>query len=233
MTIEQPGADPGLPAHADGAREQPVPQPGPAENFAVRELTHDDVAVWYHVFCTRHYPQTRADTFSEGWGETRFAPILNIQGEPVHSYYLASTAEAAFMESILHDVCLSPPGLFELASLKHFHLARIRLPAVLRYVSFHSPFLPRLGLQRSQLIDTVAACYPQTRPWSQAAHRQCADAQAIGYGSRRDDAARCLMLFRDRLPDPPLEVLSVESLASGPRRTQLLALVRALKLHEV
>ncbi|MDO4681482.1 MAG: RES domain-containing protein [Lautropia sp.] len=210
-----------------------MPRPGPAEDFAVRELSHDDVAVWYHVFCTRHYPQTRADTFSEGWGDTRFAPILNEQDIPVHTYYLASTAEAAFMESILHDVCLSPPGLFELPSLKHFHLARIRLPHRLRYVSFHSPFLPRLGLERGQLIDTLAACYPQTRCWSQAAYRQCSDAQAIGYGSRRDDAARCLMLFRDRLPSPPLEVLAVEPLASGPRRAQLLSLVRALKLHEV
>ena len=79
MTIEQPGADPGMLVHADDARKLPVPQPGPAENFAVRELTHDDVVVWYHVFCTRHYPQTRADTFSEGWGDTRFAPILNIR----------------------------------------------------------------------------------------------------------------------------------------------------------
>lgn len=233
MTIEeQSGAERG-PVQADGVQKQLIPQPGPAEDFAVRTLTHDDVPVWYHVFCTRHYPQTRAETFSEGWGDTRFAPILNDQGVPVHTYYLASTAEAAFMESILHDVCLSPPGLFEQASLKHFHLAQIRLPVTLRYVSFHSPFLPRLGLERGHLIDTMAACYPQTRRWSEAAYRQRLDAQAIGYGSRRDDAAWCLMMFRDRLPDPPLEVLAVEPLASGPRRTQLLALVRALKLHEV
>jgi hypothetical protein len=60
----------------------------------------------------------------------------------VHTYYVASTPEAAFMESVLHDVSLSPPGVFEVASLAHFHLVRLRLYASLHYVSFHTPYLP-------------------------------------------------------------------------------------------
>lgn len=77
------------------------------------------------------------------------------------------------------------------------------------------------------------ASYPQTRQWAQAAFLQCGSAQAIGYGSRREDSARCVMLFKQRLPDPAFEVVGVESLAVGPRRAQLLALVRSLRLHEV
>jgi len=137
------------------------------------------------------------------------------------------------MESVLHDVPLSPAGMFEVASLSYYHLVRLRLPASLQYVSFHTPYLPRLGITRAQLIDSLAACYGQTRRWSQAAYLQRSTAQAVGYGSKRDDSARCLMLFKQRLPDPPFEILGEEPLAVGPRRAELLALVRSLKLHEV
>jgi hypothetical protein len=215
------------------AAPQALREPGITEDFEVRALTHGDVAEWYHIYSTRSHLSTRADTFSEGWGDTRFAPILTGTGEPVHTYYVASTFEAACMESVLHDVALSPPGLFEVASLTHFRLVRLRLPASLRYVSFHTPYLPRLGIQRADLIDTLPVCYPHTRRWSQAAYRQCGEAQAIGYGSRRDDSARCLMLFKQRLPDPPLEVIQEESMAMGSRRAEVLALVRSLRLHEV
>lgn len=208
-------------------------EPSPAEDFEVRELTHHEVADWYHVFSTRSHRDTRADTFTEGWGDTRFAPILCEQGKPVHTYYLASSPEAAYMESVLHDVALSPPGMFEVATLTHFHLVRLRLPPVLRYVSFHTPYLPRLNIERTQLIDSPPACYAQTRRWSQAAYLQQPAAQAVGYGSRRDDSARCLMLFRQRLPDPPFEILQEEPLAVGARRAEVLALIRSLRLHEV
>ena len=211
----------------------PLREPEPTEDFEVRELTHADVAEWYHVYCTRSHSSMRADTFSEGWGDTRFAPILTAAKTPVHTYYAASTAEAAYMESVLHDVSLSPPGMFEVASLAYFHLVRLRLPASLQYVGFHTPFLPRLRIERAQLIDSLPACYAKTRRWSQAAYLQCSSAQALGYGSRRDDSARCLMLFKQRLPDPPFEVVHEEPLAVGSRRAELLALVRSLKLHEV
>ena len=208
-------------------------KPGAAEDYEVRELTHTEVALWYHVYSTRSHASTRADTFAEGWGDTRFAPIFTEAGTSVHTYYVASTPEAAYMESVLHDVSLSPPGMFEVASLVHYRLVQLRLPATLQYVSFHTPYLPRLGIARAHLIDSPPAYYGQTRRWSQAAYLQRTTAQAVGYGSKRDDAARCLMLFKQRLPDPPFRVLAEEPLAVAPRRAELLALVRSLKLHEV
>lgn len=123
--------------------------------------------------------------------------------------------------------------MFDVASLSHYHLVQLRLPASLQYVSFHTPFLPRLGITRAQLIDSPAAFYAQTRSWSQAAYLQQPLAKAVGYGSRRDDAARCLMLFKQRLPEPPFAISLEEPLAVGPRRAEVLALVRSLGLHEV
>ena len=209
-----------------------LPVPGPAEDFTVRPVTIGEVDVWYHVYNTATYPTT-ATTFAEGWGDTRFAPINQADGTPVHTYYVANTREAVYMESVLHNVSLSPPGVFEVASLRHFHLVKLRLPASLDFVSFHTPYLPKLKLTRAQLIDSLTDCYPQTRAWSQAAYLQRAGAQAIGYGSRRNDSGRCLMLFKQRLPDPPFVVLEEQSLANPPLRAEVLALVRSLDIREV
>ncbi len=216
-----------------------LPAPGPAEDFTVRSLTTEDVDVWYHVYSTARHPTT-ATTFSRGWGDTRFAPIYQDKNDavPVHTYYLASSRESVYMESVLHNVALSPPGLFEVDSLRHFHVAKVRLSGAVDFVSFHSKDLPRLGpqpggLARAELIDSLTDCYPGTRAWSQAAYNQRPQAQAIGYGSRRDDSGRCLMLFEQRLPDPPFEVLEERGLAKSPYRDEVLALVRSLGLHEV
>lgn len=38
--------------------------------------------------------------------------------------------------------------------------------------------------------------------------------------------------MKQRLSMPPFEILDEEPLAVGPRRAELLALVRSLKLHE-
>lgn len=211
-----------------------LPQPGPTEDFTVRTVTSEEVGAWYHVYSTLSHPGTTAVTFAEGWGSTRFAPIAQADTTLVHTYYVASTMEAASMESVLHDVVLSPPGIFEVDRLRYYYLVKLALPPSLQYVSLHTHDLPRLQeMSRAQLIDSSAACYPQTRAWAQAAYLQRPDAQAIGYGSKRNDAGRCLMLFRQRMPDPPFQVLGVEPLAIGAKRTELLALVRSLKLHEV
>lgn len=209
-----------------------LPAPGPAEDFAVRSLTTEELGVWYHVYNTATYPTT-ATTFAEGWGDTRFAPINQADGTPVHTCYVASSRESVYMESVLHDVSLSPPGVFEVASLRHFHLVKLQLPPSLDFVSFHTHDLPRLKLTRAQLIDSLTDCYPETRAWSEAAYLQRPGAQAVGYGSRRNDSGRCLMLFRQRLPDPPFTVLEEQGLANPPLRAEVLALVRSLGIREV
>ena len=209
-----------------------LPSPGSAEAFTEIAVSTADVPVWYHVYSTKNYP-TRSDSFAEGWGDTRFAPIQQTDGSPVHTYYVASTVEGAYMESVLHDVPLEPPGQFDVGELVHFHLVQLTLADTLWCVSFHTPYLPKLGLTRAQLIDSLPACHRETRAWAQAAYLQCPKAQAVAYGSRRDDAARCLMLFKQRFPDPPFQVLSDEPLALNPRREEILALIRRLDVHEI
>ena len=186
-----------------------VPAPPERPDFELGELTHRDIAEWFHVYSTRSHPDTQADTFAQGWGDTRFAPILAESGAPVHTYYAASTAQAAYMESVLHDVALSPPGSFEVDRLRHYYLAKLELPASLRCVSFHTHDLPRLQqMSRAQLIDSLPACYPETRAWAQAAYLQRPQAQAISYGSKRNDAGRW------RIPKARVRILLADSAAS-------------------
>jgi len=151
----------------------------------------------------------------------------------IHTYYAASTPECADMESVLHEILLSPPGVLDVSELQYYHLAQVTLTDPLTYVSFHTPYLPQLGLTRTELIDSLPGCYPETRPWAEAAYQQQPRSQAIGYGSRRDDSARCLILFEQRLPSPPISVLKTEALALPPRRQEVLALVRRLKIREI
>jgi hypothetical protein len=209
-----------------------LPLPGDAEAFTLRTLSHLEVPRWFHVYGTRDFPLT-ATSFNEGHGASRFAPLRGADGQPLHTYYAASTPECAYMESLLHDVALQPPGVFEVARLAHYHLATLELDVALQCVSLHTKDLPRLHLTRAQLIDSAPTAYPLTRAWAQAAFDQRPDAQALSYTSRRDDAGRCLLLCRQRLPTPPFRVVADEPLALAPRRQEVLALVRSLGLFEV
>jgi hypothetical protein len=206
--------------------------PGPFEPFAEETISHRQVPVWYHLYRPRS--RIRAHSFNPGLGNTRFAPIYALARKSVGTYYAASTPRAAYLESILHDVSLEPPGIVDLEVLGSYRIATITLPDAVRCVSFHTPFLPRLKITRTQLIDSPASCYPETRAWAQAAFNQRRRAQGVAYTSRRDDAARCVMLFEQRFRTKPIiKVLADEPMDVAPRRVEFRALVRSLKLHEI
>jgi hypothetical protein len=209
-----------------------IQTPGPAEEFVVEEIDSDEVREWYHVFSVNPYPNT-ASSFSRGWGDTRFAPLTQPDSTPVHTYYAASTFNCAVMESVFHDVPLEPPGNLDLDTLSSYRIARITLESPIRCVTFHSPYLPALGLDRHRLIESLPAFYAQTRHWAQAAFDQRPEAQGIAYGSRRHDAGRCIMLFGQRLdgyPDHPFHVVEHASLAESPLRSRVIRLATSLKI---
>jgi hypothetical protein len=90
------------------------------------------IAAWFH------YPN--------GW----IAPIATDTGSPVHTYYVASTPECSYMESLLHEISLAPPGVFDVSELQYYHLAHVVLPEPLACVSFHANI-------RRNAFDTIAA----------------------------------------------------------------------------
>ena len=88
------------------------------------------------------------------------------------------------------------------------------------------------SLLLSTLISKLTKVYGMSRSLRPYPIR-APGAQAVAYGSRRDDAGRCLMLFGQRMPDPPLIVVSDEPLALEPRRSEIIALIRRLKIHKI
>ena len=212
-----------------------IPTPGPAEAFVVEEIDQDEVREWYHVYSVEPHANT-ASSFSKGWGDTRFAPLALPDATPVHTYYAASTFNCAIMESVFHDVTLEPPGSFDLDTLSSYRIGRITFEYPIPCVTFHSPYLLTLGLDRHRLIESLPASYAQTRRWAQAAFDQRPDAQGIAYGSRRHDAGRCIMLFEQRLssyPDRPFRVVEHASLAEHPLRSRIIKLAASLKIGMV
>ena len=134
------------------------------------------------------------------------------------------------MESVLHDVPLAPPGLIEWAGCATSTSPRSVRAARLRELPQPRP--ARLDVERARLVDSLPACYPQTRAWAQAAFSNARRRTArLRLAAQR--RARCLMLFGQRLPAGCLKLLADEPLACGARRAEFLALARSLEIHEV
>jgi hypothetical protein len=64
-----------------------------------------------------------------------------------------------------------------------------------------SKALRKLGVPRKALIDTEKDQYPVTRQWAVAIHAQFPKVQGMCWISRRDDSARAVVLFGDRIAD--------------------------------
>jgi hypothetical protein len=199
---------------------------GTAEQFVIDTITPDEVPYWYHVYSTIPHANS-AGSLAQGYGDTRFAPVRQADGTHVDTYYAASSVKCALNESVLHDIPCG--GLYRMARLQEEgrRMARIRFERELTVVSFHTNHLPLLALRRDLLIDTLADAYAQTRPWAEAAFRQCLSAEAISYGSRLNDAGRCVMLFGQRLVTSFTVVDDVDISTAHQVRSALIGLMKS------
>ena len=115
--------------------------------------------------------RTRSFAF-QGWGRTPGSPPSRQgRGSPVHTYPVASTPECACMESIAPRDSAVAARRFR-ASLRVAVLsAWLRSRCVTHW---HSSVLPlsypaaTRCLHGQELIDSLPACYPETRPWAEA-----------------------------------------------------------------
>lgn len=154
-----------------------------------------------------HQGKYAGDQFNPGLnGNARFSPIKDASGEPIPTLYGGSTFECAAMETVFHDVPFAP-GLKTLDKTKltgQVH-SQVKPDADLILADFRNKALRKLGVARSQLIDTEKDQYPITRQWAEAIHKQCPDVQGICWTSRQDDSAQALMVFGDRLKKGDLQ----------------------------
>ncbi|WP_321794746.1 RES family NAD+ phosphorylase [Caballeronia sp. J97] len=148
-----------------------------------------------------HHQQYAGNAFNPGIkGNARFSPIKTRAGHPIPTLYGGTTVECAAMETVFHDVPYAS-GLktyekSKLETQRHTVLAP-RRDLILADLS-NVP-LRKLGIERSQLIDTEADCYPYTRSWGAALHEQCPDIDGLCWVSRQHDRELALIIFGDRV----------------------------------
>lgn len=187
-----------------------VPKPPNAFPTHVTELSVGAL-LW------RIHAQDRAgDTFNPGFGATRFAPI-GPKRKRVPTAYAADGFEAAVYETIFHD--LDPAQAFKtypLTALADVRCSVLRIENPLALRSFLAPDLMKLGVARTQLIDTPAREFPDTRKWSAALHRKDAATHGMVWESRAYPSSLAMMLFGDRLPAGSLSVVSTVRIDSDP-----------------
>jgi hypothetical protein len=145
-----------------------------------------------------------------------------IRGTVIPTLYAGTTLDCALMETVFHDVPYAA-GSKTLSKARHVagrFRSSLRFRTDLTFVDLSTISLRRLGVSRSELIDTDASQYSRTREWALALHEQCRAAQGLKRISRQDDTAMALVLFGDRvdafafdLPTGPLSLLESDSSA--------------------
>jgi hypothetical protein len=133
-------------------------------------------------------------------GSARFSPITDDAGVLIPTLYAGTTLDCALMETIFHDVPFKA-GFKPFSKLKmdgKVHSVLLQT-ADLRLIDLSTVALHKLGVKRTQLIDTTKAHYPATRRWAQALYTQFPAAHGLRWTSRQDDQAHAVMLFGPRV----------------------------------
>jgi hypothetical protein len=99
-----------------------------------------------------------------GTGDTRFAPLA----DTAHAY-VATTAFAALLESVLHEAH-PPDPVIRKALLAWWRASRVRLSAEVSLVDLRDAELARFENDRNQLVSTTKRHYRCTRRWAEALH---------------------------------------------------------------
>lgn len=133
-------------------------------------------------------------------GNARFSPITDNADVLIPTLYAGTTLDCALMETIFHDVPFKA-GFKPFSKLKmDSKVHSVLLPtANLRLIDLSTVARHKLGVKRTQLIDTTKAHYPATRRWAQALYSQFPAAQGLRWTSRQDDQAHAVMLFGTRV----------------------------------
>lgn len=142
-------------------------------------------------------------------GNARFSPILDRSGKVIPTLYAGTTLDCALLETVFHDVPYKPGFKpLPLSVLDGRMHSAVSVKRDLRLIDLGTIALHKLGIKRSQLIDTTKTHYPRTRRWAEALYEQFPTAQGLRWTSRQDDHAFALVLFGTRVktgdlaPDP-------------------------------
>lgn len=138
----------------------------------------------------------------------RFSSIRDVAGKIIPVLYGGSTMDCALMETVFRDVPYAP-GLknVDKARLQNQTHSIVVAKADLTLIDLSNVALRKLGIDRTHLIDTTKAHYPDTRKWAEALYQQLPGCQGFRWISRQDDSAEALILFGNRISAGDLGVV--------------------------
>lgn len=126
----------------------------------------------------------------------------------VPTLYGASNVDGALSESIFHNVPVrGSEKAVRRSSLRPMLVSTVAARRDLALIQLHGHGLVRLGVSRSELIDSEVRHYARTAAWAAALHERQKDADGLVWVSRKFDTAFGLVLFGDRVDRSDLEVI--------------------------
>jgi RES domain len=155
-----------------------------------------------------HDSRFGATEFNPGFGCGRFHPFQDRAGRGVPTLYGASSLDGAFSETLFHNVPVrGPDRIVRRGSLKPMLISTLAPGRDLTLVQLHGHGLSRLGILRSELIETDPDHYRETVRWAQALHAWAESVDGLVWVSRQHDTSSALVLFGDRILREHLRVI--------------------------
>lgn len=163
----------------------------------------------------------------------RFHPIRSAQGNPIPTLYASDRIDGALSETVFRNIVAG--GVILRAELATRCLARVELVRAITIADLSGHGLRRLGLDRSQLLETGARSYAHTARWAEVIHHSNDIVDGIIWVSRQFDTAKALLAFGDRLKQDDFAVIGTpERLdrGQGYRRAQEAASAAGITIVE-
>ncbi len=178
--------------------------------------------LWWRVYREPFGPSAYNTTDK---GNARFSPIKDAGGQIIPTLYCGTTPAVALMETILHDVARPSEGyILNLpAPDKEFRrMACLVNVHPLQLADFTALGIRKVGLKKSEVIETDKTQYPYSRDIAQWLYRMRPDLQGILWSSRQDDRGQAMVVFEPRLTATPLHIWQHgEPIAEGTNLDEL------------
>lgn len=139
--------------------------------------------------------------FNPDPGLARFRPVNNPTGALVATLFGGEAVEAAFAETVFHDLVPAARRSLSFARIEQRAVSWFQLTRDLRLGQLHGFGLLRAGVKASELTDTPPRTYRQTARWGQAIYEHPERVDGIAWMSRQFNSQRALMLWGDRVSE--------------------------------
>jgi len=159
-----------------------------------------------------HETKLRANEFNPGLGAGRFHPLVDSRtAAPIPTIYAADEVAGALSESVFRNVPVRGSNKrTRRSALNSVCLSALVLRKHIVLADLTGLGLHRIGVRRSQLIESASSSYAATAQWAEAIHRDTT-LDGLMWVSRQNDRALAILLFGDRVATSDLDIL-VEAL---------------------